>query len=1023
MKSQKGISTIYTGEKRKALRHNAANDPAVRATASEVCQKAESYLLQLDTLYDMIVSEGLFRYYLAGHTRDPKRTCCRRCGGDIAKAAGIYGWIIKPLEDPWKVKCPICGSRFPSNDFESYYRLGLDRRGVFSRERARQRHMERFGGLEGVGYLKNTLYPDQDAAWGIDDGFGCDRDFDRGHGYYTALYLHTVLYGNGSALGGPVPDALKTFRDAFLYTDDPRYGRAGAMLLDRMADFYPYYDWYQWHELRGEEYRGNVIDAVWSCFLATLLAQCYDAFYPVYDDPELIACLSEKAASQGLENPKNTADALRVHVEDGILRTVFRDSVRCKIAGNFGMTQSAVATAAVALNTMPETKQWLDWVMGAGDFITNCGPNPPDRLGSNLLPQLVDVVDRDGMGNEASPGYNRIWVRELMNVAHVLDGYQLYPAADLYKNPKFLKMFYAYLPVIMGGSYTAQIGDTGSCGSVFITPEEDVMTEGFMATKNPVFAQALYLKHGNTARGLRYPDTCEDPSRLERDVEEIIRKHGKFSLGSTLQSGYGLMALRRGEDDFWMYTGSTTGHGHHDGLNLGISAYGLNMAPEMGYPRHTGPEHNRIQWVSATISHNTVVVDEKTQLGLQDRGEPLHFADCGWARLMDGDKRKVYPQTDIYRRTVVMVDVDDTVSYGVDFFRVRGGKDHLYSFHSASHEVTCTEGLKLISRPGTYAGESVPYGPDPSPLSGVAWEHGVFDYPDGYTWLDNVRTDNAPGRQFAADFAVTDYRNILADSQGLHLRLTMLGTGLDEVSLVNGYPPAKAENPQPSIQYLLARHKSSDTLFTAVLEPYRTERYVERIEEASMIPTVGNGLCAVPDARAVKVTLKNGRTDYILYSGEADREYTVDGRFRFRGFAGVASFEGEALKKAWLHDGTTLTDSIDGVLPAVTGRITDFTRELAGENTIRITPDQRDIAPAALAGKCIRVENDGERSAVYRILNASRAENGDLLLNIGDITLIRGYRDRFHPEQGYLYDITPGSPFRIPLCHSVSEAG
>ena len=111
------------------------------------------------------------------------------------------------------------------------------------------------------------------------------------------------------------------------------------------------------------------------------------------------------------------------------------------------------------------------------------------------------------------------------------------------------------------------------------------------------------------------------------------------------------------------------------------------------------------------------------------------------------------------------------------------------------------------------------------------------------------------------------------------------------------------------------------------------------------------------------------------------------------------------------------------MLPAVTGRITDFTRELAGENTIRITPDQRDIAPAALAGKCIRVENDGERSAVYRILNASRAENGDLLLNIGDITLIRGYRDRFHPEQGYLYDITPGSPFRIPLCHSVSEAG
>lgn len=1011
MKSQKGISTIYTEEKRQALLFNAANDPAVKATAEKTCRKAENYLGVLDTLYDMIVSEGLFRYYFAGHTQDPKRTRCRHCGGDIAKAAGLYGWIIEPLADPWKVKCPICGSRFPSNDFGSYYQLGLDRKGFFSRERARQRHMELFGGLEGTGFLKNELYPEKDAAWGVDDGFGCQRDFDRGHGYYTALYLHTVLYGNGSKLGGPIPDALETFRDAFLYTADPRFGRAGAILLDRMADFYPYYDWYQWHDLRGEEYRGNVIDPVWSCFLATLLAQCYDAFYPVYDDPALIAVLSEKAAQQGHENPKNTPDDLRFHVEEGILRTVYRDTVRCKIAGNFGMPQSAVATAAVALNTLPETQQWLDWVLGAGDILSNCGPNPPDRTGGNLLPQLVDVVDRDGMGNESAPGYNRLWVRELLNVAQVLEGYRLYPAADLYRNPKFIKMLYAQLPLIMGGSYTAQIGDAGGCGTVFITPDTELLIAGFMSTGDPVFAQALFLKNGNTARGLRYPETSPDPSRLEKDVEAVIQKHGEFYLGSTLQSGYGLMALRKGDRDFWVYTGSTDGHGHRDGLNLGITAYGLNMAPELGYPRHTGPEHNRMQWVSATVSHNTVVVDEKTQLRLQDRGEPMHFADGGWVRLLDADKHKVYPQTDIYRRTVVMVDVDDTVSYAVDFFRVRGGEDHLYSFHSQSHEVTCTEGLNLVSRPGTYAGESVPYGPDPSPLSGVSWEHNVYTYPDGYTWLDGVQRDNAPGRQFAADFAVTDYRNLLADSQGLHLRLTMLGTQLDEVSLVSGYPPAKAENPQPSIQYLLARHKGSDTLFTAVLEPWKGQRYIERIEEVPMTPADGV-------SRAAKVTLKNGRTDYILYSPDTQKEYTVDGRFRFRGFVGVASFEKEALTGAWLQDGELLTEALAGKLPAVTGKVTDFTRRMTGENTILITPDQP-VSPAELKDKYIRIENDGVRSAVYRILSAAQEENGDLRLNIGDITLIRSYIDRFTPEKGYIYDITPGSPFRIPLSHSL----
>ena len=1013
MKSQKGISTIYTEEKRRALRHNAAHDPAVKASAEKVCREAEAYLKKLDTLYDMIVSEGLFRYYLAGHTQDPKRTCCRHCGGDIAKAAGLYGWVIDPLADPWKVKCPICGSRFPANDFGSYYALGLDKKGVFSRERAQQRHMELFGGLAGTGYLKNELHPEKDPAWGIDDGYGCDRAFDRGHGYYIAMYLHTVMYGNGSSLSGPVPIALTAFRDAYLYTGDIRYGRAGAILLDRVADFYPDYDWYQWHDLRGEEYRGNILDPAWSCFLATLYAQCYDAFFPVYDDPELIAFLSAKAAQQGLANPKLSADDLRFNAEEGILRTVFRDSVRCKIAGNFGMTQSAVATAAVALNTLPETKQWLDWVLGAGDIVTNCGPTPPDRTGGNLLAQLTDVVDRDGMGNESAPGYNRLWISQLLQVAQVLEGYQLYPAADLYKHPKFRKMLYAQLPVIMGGSYTAHIGDAGSCGGVFITPDEELLIAGFMSTNDPVFAQALYLKHGNTVKGLRYPDSCPDPSRLEADVDAVIAKRGKFYLGSTLQSGYGLMALRNGSRDIWMYSGSTSGHGHCDGLNLGMDAFGLNMLPDLGYPRHTGPEHNRIQWVASTISHNTVVVDTEAQLRSQDRGLPLHFDDGGWVRLMDADKHKVYPQTDTYRRTVVMVDVDDTVSYGIDFFRVVGGSDHLYSFHAMSHEIAHTEGLHLVKQEsGTYAGPEIPYGPDPSPLSGVSWDHNVFTYPDGYTWLDQVEKDLSPERQFAVDFAITDYRKLLEDPNGLHLRLTMLcSTPLDEVSIANGYPPAKAENLQPCLKYLLARHKGGDTLFTSVLEPYRTKRYIRSIEAAPVTPED-------PTVRAVKITLKSGRVDYVVYAPDQETEYTVDSRFRFRGFIGVASFSDGRLTRGYLHDGSTLTGAITGKCPAVTGTVADFTRQMSLDNTIEISPAQQ-TDPAALAGKYIFIENDGEKSAVYRILKAAPLESGNLLLDIGDISPIRQYKDRFAPEEGFLYDIEKGQPFRIPLSHQL----
>lgn len=1017
MRSHKGKSTIYTDEKRQALRFNAANDASVKAAAAECCEKAEAYLRQLDTLYDVIVSEGLFRYYLAGHTQDPKRTHCRYCQEDTAKANGIYSWIIDPLQDPWKIKCPVCGRRFPTNDFGSYYQLGLDQKGVFHRELARQRHLERFGGLEGTGFLKNELYPEKGPAWGIDDGFGCNLEgnmsFEEGHGYYIALYLHTVMYGNGSEMRGTIPSTLKVFRDAYLYTGDIRYGRAGAILLDRIADFYPDYDWYQWHALRGEEYRGNIVDPVWDNFLAVLFSQCYDAFYPAYEDPELIAYLSCKAASQGLANSKKTADDLRANVEDGILRIIFRDAVRSKLAGNFGMTQSAVATAAVALNTMPETGQWLDWVMAASETVPNTGANPPDRTGGNLLAQLVDVVDRDGTGNESAPGYNRLWLRELLQVASVLQGYELHPGVDLYKNPKFLKMLYCTAQAVMGGYYTAQIGDSGSCGNTHLAAEPELTLPAFMATGDPVFAQMLYLFNGRSAKGLRYPDTCKDPSRLEADVKKIIQTHGELNLESALHSGYGLMALRKNNRDFWVYTGSTAGHGHSDGLNLGLTAYGLNMMPELGYPKHTGPEHNRIQWVSSTISHNTVVVDGQAQQRSQDRGLPLHFDDAGWVRLMDADKRKVYPQTDIYRRTVVMVDVDDTVSYGVDFFRVRGGSDHMYSFHAMSREITETEGLQLVKQEGgTYAGPDVPWGPDPSPLSGVAWDHNVFTYPDGYTWLDNVEKDLTPDSRFSVDFAITDFNGVLEDSEGLHLRLTMVtDSPLDEVSIVNGYPPAKAGNPK-YLKYVLARSKAQDTLFTAVLEPYKETRYIRSIEAAPVTP-------ADLAVRAVKITLESGRTDYVVYAADSTKEYTVDGCFRFRGFVGVASFRDGKLLRAYLNDGDVLTDAISGVLSACTGTVADFTREMSTENSICITPNQKNVDAASLVGKYIHIENDGERSAVYRICGIQQQENGDLLLDIGDISPIRCYQDKFAPEKGYVYDMTPGAQFRIPLSHTL----
>ena len=43
------------------------------------------------------------------------------------------------------------------------------------------------------------------------------------------------------------------------------------------------------------------------------------------------------------------------------------------------------------------------------------------------------------------------------------------------------------------------------------------------------------------------------------------------------------------------------------------------------------------------------------------------------------------------------------------------------------------------------------------------------------------------------------------------------------------------------------------------------------------------------DVKAVKVVLKDGRTDYIISSFDTETVYTVDNKFEFKGFLGVYS--------------------------------------------------------------------------------------------------------------------------------------
>ena len=1015
-------SSFYTEERVGAARENAQLYDWARTTKNSLIKSVEKYIGMEEKLWNLVTTQELPRSYYVGYRNDPEVGLCRYCGENIAAQYGSpYAWRYDALNSPWKVQCPLCRRKFPTNDFESFYQLGIDENGNFRYALAKQRNAELVAAGED-GYLKNIEQPEADAKfgvkdWGVDDGYG----YDTGRTYapsgcrevhtYISFYNHWGLWEHG------IYDTVNDLRDAYIYTGDMRYGRLGAILVDRIADVYPSLDTrpYIPFMTATENYypKGKAVDLIWENALARAWAQGYDAFYPVYDDPSVQRFLQNKAEKYGFKNPKTSGNLIRENCEDGILREIFRSAQCGLLNGNFGMTETTVAYAGVILDTAPETQQMIDWVFQDGErrvlYPESASSQPDEITGGNFLRQIVDKVDRDGVSDEVSPNYSDIWIGGIVSVATALEGYDGYPGMDLYKNPKFVKMLSAMVPLTMSRRSTVQIGDSGAVADSYTYMNFSRIQPAYKNTKLPVFAQILYFNNGNKTDGLHYDIFTRDPNSLQEEVRQVIEEHGEYDFDqSRLLGGYGLAALRGGsvygagsseldnQRTFWMSFVRSAGHGHYDPLNLGIEAYGLNIAPELGYPHMvTGDVYTA--WGQSIVSHNTVMVDdENPKKGTT--GTALHFDDSGRVQVMDAQVNDRYQQTEEYRRTVVTVEASDDISYGVDFFRVTGGDKHLYSFHALSEEAA-TPGLTLEPQmrdgayAGSYAGVDVPYA-----MAGVL---------NGFSYLENVDRAQNPDGPAVVDFQIKDFRGSLKRERDLHLRLTMLNDfALTELALADGRPGVRDGNPA-ALKYALARRegKNLDSLFTTVLEPYDGERYVENLERVNDVVRA-DGQAITGKVAAVKVQLTNGRSDYVVYSEDNTVEYVIDGLFRFRGFVGVYSVRDGQNVYAYVNDGDRIGE-LAGT-GAYTGRVLDFTQDLAFENTVAVRLDA-EADPAELAGKTVYIGGKA-----YPILSA-RAEGEQMLLNLGDVTLVESIQSAQNGEYTYNYGVSVGDAVRIPM--------
>ena len=342
---------------------------------------------------------------------------CPVHGSAIYKVSPFYPWIVDCEKLPYKLKCPIGGETYPSNDFAA-------------------------------GDMKGGKFPD--------DGTGCVVDGKRY--YFIGLYSHY-------AYGTVIQPAIRSFGRAYTITGDKRYAHKAAVCLLKEAFEYP-----NGTDRKGRTYKpgyghgsGMISDVVWSSGALVTSATCYDEIVAaIGGDAELLAFARKHIPEV------RTIDDVRAYIEDRLLRPGIQAIVDRCIQPNVGWAQEAMATLGLVMNDFgprrPNTNDALEWLYyGAGRLKT---------VGNQFL--------KDGSSyestsyNDARAGFQRAGdlIARIKAVSPGKVDDARFP--DIRANEKLQRFTDTYKPAIraLGGAYTICVGDVGSPASITKRPRK-----------------------------------------------------------------------------------------------------------------------------------------------------------------------------------------------------------------------------------------------------------------------------------------------------------------------------------------------------------------------------------------------------------------------------------------------------------------------------------------------------------------------------------------------------------------------
>ena len=978
--AQRQYGGFYNKEKIQNLRNNCEKYDWAREQKNSVVKKASVFANKSDDdLWSMVPGQNTPRCIdvtLDRLASGPKVLGCLKCGLDVLKY-GNYPYNPEFEDKPWKLTCPSCKSVFPTNDFGKFYESALDERGQFDASKGDKK------------LLFNTAHPDPSDPlhkYGVDDGYGFIDKNGRAHrfiGYYVWKKWDYIS------------DGLAALADAYLYTGDKMYARKAAIILDRIADVYPEMDWKPyadkgWFHSDGGRNIGKIHGRIWETSIITSIADSYDKILSgTVDNAELYSFLKKQSQKYTIGS-KGSRELLVQNVDNGLLRTSFKAILSEQIRGNQGMHQLTAVVCAMALDTQPESNQWIDWIF--------------DAKGGNIPSLMFSTFDRDGTSNEGAPGYALMWGRLISQVVEKLQGYPTYTKHNIIKEfPQFNTTFLTAYRMAVLGIAIPNLGDSGTTGLVSNAyADPNFITKGYVFTRDPEFAKAAYIANKNSADKLGRNIFSADPDAISKEIQKIGESAGQRAEGGYLMSGFGLALLENGRGNSGVAIannyGRTIMHAHPDLLNFDLLAFGKWLAPDHGYPEFATPIPSNREWTGSTVSHNLVLVNEKPQKEIWGGHTKLYKQIKGFG-VFEIDGKKAYPETKTYQRTMFLIDAGtDSNAYVVDLFKVEGGQDHLYSFHGPPGEIT-NSGLKLIAQnKGTYAGENIE--------KGIA----AKGFPYGYSFFYNVQRDLNPPSQFMLDWkAETGYRGLRAN-ENIHLRMYAL-TPTNDIAIADGDPPQnKVGNPK-KLGYVLMHRKGENlnSTFISVFEPYRNTPFIKSVKR----------IMNDSDSQiALEIEHVNGNIDYVLYNPETDKLMRLPDNTSMSGNIGLIRKQNNQVSKAILVNGTALTHGSLNLRSEgqIKGKIVKMNKNPSGSGWVLV--DKALPTNGILNGEQLIISTKGDRDASYTIKSIKR-EGKFSRIECGPITFATGMRksdetiSNKDSYAAYIYEFEEGAEFSI----------